>query len=98
MSNYPYAWRHGWKWALKSKTPIAWLRTMWLSYVLGHDGESCQDCGKRYINWFCDYDSDLYLRVHGNNGGLLCPNCFDKQAQKKGIKLRWEATELRETL
>lgn len=88
MSNYPYAWRHGYKWALKSKTPMAWLRVMWLAYTLGHDGESCQDCGRRYILWWAD--DDVYLKVHGTANGLLCPNCFDKQARKKAIRLRWK--------
>jgi hypothetical protein len=87
VSNYRYSWRYGWKWAWGSKTSMAWLRTMWLSYVIGWDGESCQDCGHRYILWWAD--ASLYLKVHGTPHGLLCPNCFDKQAQESGIKLKW---------
>lgn len=87
MSNYSYAWRHGWKWALKSGNTIAFVRTLWLAYVLGSDGESCQDCGRRYVLWYAP--DKLYRKVHGNSQGLLCPSCFDKQAATKGIRLKW---------
>lgn len=88
MSNYRYSWRHGWKWALKTRTFLGFLRVMWLSYALGWDSESCQTCGKRYVLWWAD--DELYKLVHKSTAGLLCPNCFDREANENHISLRWK--------
>lgn len=92
MSNYKYAWKHGYKWAWKtllwSKNPMAFVRVFWAAYVHGNDIESCQDCGKHYILWLAV--DDIYLKIHGNFHGTLCPGCFDKQARHMGITLRWK--------
>lgn len=92
MSNYSYSWKYGWKWALKSANPLAFIRTFWLAYVLGYDGESCYYCGKRYFLWWCN-DDKLWEKVAGKSG-LCCPDCFDKRASKLEITLRWSPVEL----
>lgn len=97
MSDYAYAWKNGWRWAfsyLRYRRRIdGFLRTLWLTLVLGHIGESCQECGREYVLWWAD--NDLYDAVTGlgNRGGcspgLFCPDCFDRKAEKNGICLRW---------
>lgn len=94
MANYPYAWRHGYKWALKSANPIAFIRVLWLAYILGWDCESCYFCGRRYMLWWCD-DDKLWEQL-ASKAGLCCPNCFDKRARKLGFVLRWKPEQLKE--
>ena len=44
-------------------------------------GELCQNCGKRFkIVWhiFCD---EIWKKITGKEeGGILCPECFDSLA------------------
>ena len=60
--------------------------------------EYCEDCGARspLVWWSPD---DLWTELTGhrpaggdNMPGLLCPRCFDRRAQLRGIILRWHPT------
>lgn len=80
----------------RRKTPITLLRHFWYGLVLGADGESCYDCGDRYgrfgmLWWAGGSDSTLWNTVTGfeDGDGLLCPSCFQKRADQKGVLLDW---------
>lgn len=96
-----YARLHGWRWVgwyLRHGRLLAALRQFVGAYVLGDDGERCQDCGRSYVLWHAD--DDLYDLVTGrsSNGapasGLFCPSCFDRMAGRRGIDLRWIPKEI----
>ena len=82
------------RWAFRTKrhprSLAGHLRLLWhdfVIHVLFEGGERCQDCGCDYVLW--EADCDLYERVHGGPGGLLCPRCFSRQAREKGLRLIW---------
>ena len=113
MIDYGYAWRNGPRWALwylRRRRPVAALRTLWWALVRGHIGETCQECGRRYLLWHAD--DDLYGAVTGrwpsppaiswtgewcseSATGLFCLVCFDRMACDKGIVLRWKPERFR---
>lgn len=48
----------------------------------------CDDCnGPNSPPWFAP--SDLWNRVVGNEGGMLCPRCFIRRAQSAGVDGVW---------
>lgn len=103
-----YAAWNGWRWTaqfVREGKPVAALRQAWAAYVRGHDGETCQECGRSYFLWHAD--DDLYGRVTGKwpkpwgdgsgrsevAGGLFCPACFDRLGSEKGITLMWRPAQ-----
>lgn len=49
-----------------------------------HPENKCEKCGGRNITWHAD--SDVWNEVARKDGwGILCPICFVKLAEKKGI-------------
>ena len=65
---------------------------MWHDFVihaLFEGGEWCQDCGRDYPLWHAE--GNLWDRVHGSPGGLLCPACFDRQARESGTPIEFRA-------
>lgn len=49
--------------------------------------EYCEDCGMRQpIVWWSD--DDLWQKVAGATN-VLCPECFDRRAQRLGLGIRW---------
>lgn len=72
---------------------ICWLKTRlarWTTVI-----EFCHDCGVRQpLVWWAD--NSLWSEVTGakpvdgdNMPGILCPNCFDRRADKMGLLLFW---------
>lgn len=53
------------------------------------DGERCHDCNKRYDRTIWHAPDDLWLRIMGGEGGLLCPPCFDDRCKSLGLFLIW---------
>lgn len=54
--------------------------------------EYCQVCGRRQpIVWHAP--DRLWLEVNGREGGVLCPECFDRLAAEKGLWLRWTPSD-----
>ncbi len=53
--------------------------------------ESCNICGREQpLVWWCDSD-ELWKEVTGyTENGIMCLECFDRQAEKRGISLRWK--------
>lgn len=48
------------------------------------DGERCQRCGRAYaIVWAAH--NDLWNEVVGQEGGMLCPDCFTVECEQRGI-------------
>ena len=53
--------------------------------------EFCHDCGVRQpVVWTAT--DGLWAEVMGGPSGVVCPACFDKRAEAKGLMLRWEPT------
>lgn len=72
------------------------LRLWWADFVihpLFEGRERCQDCGRGYVQWHAP--PDLYEEVHGSLYGLLCPACFARQGQDRGIAVEFEARVFR---
>jgi hypothetical protein len=85
-------------WSIHQKRePVSFLgllRLWWVDFIihpLFEAGEHCQDCGRSYVLWHAS--DELYQKVHGSLGGLLCPKCFSGQASRKGIHIKLEAIE-----
>ncbi|HXI19139.1 MAG TPA: hypothetical protein VNM48_22465 [Chloroflexota bacterium] len=50
--------------------------------------EFCDDCGRRQpLVWTAD--DAVWAEFAPPDGGVLCPECFDKRADRKGVMLRW---------
>lgn len=81
-------------WYAKRGRFVAMFRTLWVQAVLHDNGETCQTCGKRYMLWMSN--GDLYEQVKGNRGGLLCPRCFGRLAEAKGITVCWSPNVVRD--
>jgi hypothetical protein len=77
----------------RPRSLAAWVRLAWHDFVVhglfDNGCERCQDCGRDYPLWHAE--GDLWERVHGTYGGLLCPSCFDRQAAAKGISIEFKA-------
>jgi hypothetical protein len=81
------------RWYLGHRRPLAFLRTFgrWLHR---DNSETCQECGRPYFLWRAA--DELYSEVTGrvsrngeSAGGLFCPACFDRMAERRGITLEW---------
>lgn len=58
-------------------------------------GEFCHRCGiQQPLVWWCEGvdHCSLWAEVAGPHG-ILCPKCFDRLARKRGIAIRFLATE-----
>lgn len=58
------------------------------------DSERCQDCGLMVGVWWSAADT-LWAAVAGRSdgSGVMCVGCFDVRASKRGLSIRWEATD-----
>ncbi len=62
-------------------------------WQVGWDGERCKDCERPYrLVWTAP--ADLWNHIWGNEGGLLCPDCFDTRCRAEGIYLRFRVEPL----
>jgi hypothetical protein len=55
--------------------------------------EFCKRCGAQQpVVWTAS--DDLWAQFSGwtDDGGVLCPTCFDRRAQQRGVLLRWTPT------
>ncbi len=57
--------------------------------ISDHPEATCQACGGRNINWYAD--NTLFNEVNGSPNGIVCPECFRKAAEAKGIKIYFKA-------
>jgi hypothetical protein len=80
----------------RPNSAAARFRLAWHDFVthalLNKGGERCEDCARGYPCWYAE--ADLWERVHGSPGGLLCPSCFDGQARKAGVRIEFRAIPL----
>ena len=58
------------------------------------EGEHCQICGEEYgkkNGYIWEVPDKLWEEVTGikNGSGLRCINCFNLEARKKGIIIKW---------
>jgi len=57
------------------------------------DGDKkCQSCGRKNPTWFAE--NKLFNLVNGGEAGVICPLCFEKMADKKGINIIFKAEQL----
>lgn len=57
--------------------------------VQGHEGERCQDCGKRYETVYAAPNHIWNELVNPHGAGMLCLPCFETRCSKAGVVLRW---------
>lgn len=83
-------------WAARNRrqpTSLAGLLRLWwhdfVIHPLFEGGERCQDCGHDYPLWHAE--GNLWERIRGTTGGLLCPTCFDRQAHEAGVVVEYRA-------
>jgi hypothetical protein len=52
--------------------------------------EFCKDCGvQQSLVWTASNQLWAEVSGRGDGGGVLCPICFDRRAQRLGYLLRW---------
>jgi len=47
------------------------------------EGDTCRRCGGPDVVWFAP--NDLWNRVNGSPNGILCPTCFVRTAEERGV-------------
>lgn len=71
-------WGDVMNWLARVKTCLSRLTTVI---------EFCHDCGREQpVVWTAD---DALWAKLADGSNPLCPECFDKRAQRRGIFLRW---------
>jgi hypothetical protein len=60
---------------------------------LSHPEAFCVECGKENITWYAD--NDLWNKVMPDDGGILCPQCFAKKAEVKGLSIIFHCSEIK---
>jgi hypothetical protein len=68
---------------------IALGRSLFLTIACGHESELCDLCGNRYIRFLWWAPTPLWREVHGNDGGCMCPSCFERECRKRGVWTSW---------
>lgn len=88
-----------------SKKPLAVVRLAWkirlaAKRIICRAGlgdrliEFCEDCGREQpLVWWAD--DDLWLSLVGQHSGAICPECFSRRADAKGLILTWKPTPLK---
>lgn len=63
--------------------------------LMGYEYERCCFCGwKVSVVWWCD-DQILWETVTGyTTNGVLCIQCFDRHAERKGLSVKWQVGPL----
>lgn len=71
------------------------VRGFWHFIVRGYRYEICMRCGApvgpHTGSWWRAPD-ELWERVIGDPGEVVCPPCFTRQADELGIPVRWEVS------
>lgn len=98
-----YAAWNGWRWVswfVRRGRLVAAARQAFLAYVRGYISETCERCGRSYFLWHAD--DALWSEVTGHRqregdiaAGLYCPACFDREAERLGITLKWRPEVLK---
>lgn len=45
----------------------------------------CENCGGNNPAWYAP--NELWNKVYGNEGGVLCPRCFEHKCDELGINI-----------
>lgn len=53
--------------------------------VAGHPEKTCQICGNYNPVWRCH--NKVFNEINGSPNGIICPACFAKKAEEKGIEI-----------
>lgn len=59
-----------------------------------HPEDYCQQCGGKNVVWSAD--NDLWNELINNREGIICPQCFQKLADAKGVSVIFRATPAKE--
>lgn len=86
------AWDEGYEAGKTNAEELALMRPVGRGRFTEPDSEHCRECRLPVGIWY-EAIGDLWAKVTGRNdgSGILCAGCFDVQAAKKGIGVRWEA-------
>lgn len=81
VSAWPPQFRmEGWKWCDYIDRLEAELVKLRGTYE--HPESFCDECGGKNITWYAD--NDLWNKVMGDRGAIVCPLCFAKIAEATG--------------
>lgn len=75
---------------------LSWFKSHWCRWTT--ITEYCHDCGvEQPLVWWAP--NELWAEVMDetqvgieNMPGVVCPKCFDRRADAKGLMLRWHPT------
>ncbi len=70
------------KWNMWQKLNRRFLKT----YPLIEDCARCEECGRNVHDF--NVPDDIWLKVHGNDAGILCYDCFANKADEK-FDFKW---------
>lgn len=57
-----------------------------------HPEDYCQQCGGKNVTW--NAPNDLWNTIMGKPDGIICPSCFEKRAEEKGISIIFNAKKI----
>lgn len=57
-----------------------------------HPEDFCQKCGAANTVWYAPHE--LFILVNDSQNGIICPACFYKMAEEKGISIIFKAEEV----
>lgn len=58
-----------------------------------HPEDFCQNCGGKNVVWSAD--NDLWNELMGNREVIICPQCFEKLAEKNGVTMIFRAGSIK---
>lgn len=86
--------RLGWvfKKTYRSDGIVAIFRAFWHVVIRRYVYEICASCGRPVSSAIHTYwiaPDELWEQINGQSGGVLCPRCFARRAEKSGIAIAW---------
>lgn len=58
-----------------------------------HPEAFCDECHCRNTTWYAD--NELWNKVMPDDGGILCPQCFAKKCDEKGLNTIFHCLEIK---
>lgn len=76
----------------KTTAAIMEIITAQQSHAVSGDVERvCQQCGGQNPTWYAD--NELFNKVNGSPNGIICPSCFEKNADEMGVNIIFQASQ-----
>jgi hypothetical protein len=81
---------------LRHDLPTLGAKARWIywRHIRLYDSEVCHECGRPVMRGIASWwhaPDELWLRVGGQERGILCPACFSERARNEGLLVYYEA-------